>query len=98
MAGFQRVKEKPCESVPSRALEFFTYKICDLIQEVDKEFNNPCPASVDDVLSRRVWEQLVLDWVQEKGCKKGCNYFYATPGEFFYCEGIENLRLEGDII
>jgi hypothetical protein len=58
-------------------------RICTLIDDLDKLFSRPFPSSLDDVLSQRKWELMVLDWIELEQ-KEAYLFLYATPGEFFY--------------
>ena len=64
-------------------VEYFMGRMCTLIDDLDRLFGRPFPASLDDILSQRKWEIEVLDWIElEK--KEAYLFLYTTPGEFFY--------------
>jgi hypothetical protein len=64
-------------------VDFYVGRVSDLIQKLDDDFKNEYPSTLDALLSRRSWELLVLDWINEKPYQAYL-YFYGTPGEFFY--------------
>ena len=67
----------------SLTLDYYLAKVDDLIVELDSMFGNNHPSSLDEVLSKQVWELLVLEWIQGKR-EEAYLYFYSTPGDFFY--------------
>ena len=81
--GFERSNKQQHGRQFLLTLEFYSKKICDLVLELEETYDG-CPSPVDVVLSRRLWEVLVIDWIGETRDEEAYLFLYETPGDFFY--------------
>lgn len=83
--------EQPFGKMFIDTIGIYCHKICDLIHELEEEYDRPGPSSVESVLSRRLWEVLVIDWIHKEDVKAYL-FLYGTPGEYFYYKDFMQLE------